>query len=100
MAGTSGFEYRDNTEHFDGRRRGARLTAYDGWVLGLFGDGVGVPGAGAGAGSGHFAGLLRRRGRPLLLLEGGTDNLATLERRFGDDAGVEIVDCDLNACQD
>ena len=100
MAGTSGFEYRDNTEHFDAQERMGHLTAYYSWVLDLFGDGIEFPAADAGAGSGHFAGLLRGRGGPLLLLEGGTDNLATLERRFGGDDAVEVVDCDLNACQE
>lgn len=98
MAHSSGFEYRDNTEHFDAQERMGHLTAYYSWVLDLFGDDIAFPAADAGAGSGHFASLLRARGRPLLLLEGGTDNLATLARRFGGDDGVDIADCDLNAC--
>lgn len=100
MARTSGFEYRDNTEHFDAQERMGHLTAYYRWVLELFGEAFEFPAADAGAGSGHFAGLLRERGGPVLLLEGGTDNLATLRQRFDGDDGVEVVDCDLNACQE
>ena len=99
MSGASGFEYRDNTVHFDAQERMGHLTAYYRWVLDLFGDDIPFPAADAGAGSGHFAALLRERGAPLLLLEGGADNLAMLAARFAGDGAVEIVDCDLNASQ-
>jgi len=98
MAQGTGYDYRDNTAHFDAQSRMGHLTAYYGWVLDLFGTDIAFPAADAGAGSGHFASLLRLRGGPLLLLEGGSDNLAELAARFDGDAGVEVVECDLNAC--
>lgn len=98
MTGHAGFEYRDNVEHFDAQERMGHLVAYYAWVLDLFGPDIAFPAADAGAGAGHFASLLRERGAPLLLLEGGTDNLVALARRFGKDADVRIVDCDLNVC--
>ncbi|MEP6633947.1 MAG: methyltransferase domain-containing protein [Luteimonas sp.] len=100
MSDASGFEYRDNAVHFDAQERMGHLTAYYRWVLDLFGEDIPFPAADAGAGSGHFAALLRERGAPLLLLEGGKDNLKTLAARFGGDPDIEIVDCDLNASQD
>lgn len=98
MAQGPGYAYRDNTAHFHAQERMGHLTAYYGWVLDLFGDDIAFPAADAGAGSGHFAGLLRRCGSPLVLLEGGADNLAELSARFAGDAGIEVVDCDLEAC--
>jgi hypothetical protein len=98
MGEHSGFRYRDNTRHFAAQELMGHLGAYYAWVLDLFGPDIEFPAADAGAGSGHFGSLLRARGRPLVMLEGGNDNLATLMRRFGDDADVRIVDCDLNAC--
>lgn len=93
-----GYEYRENTAHFDAQARMGHLGAYYAWVLDLFGGGIAFPAADAGAGSGHFASLLRQRGGPLVLLEGGADNLAQLEARFAGDDLVEVVDCDLEAC--
>src|SRR5690606_9124799 len=87
MAQGTGYDYRDNTAHFDAQSRMGHLTAYYGWVLDLFGTDIAFPAADAGAGSGHFASLLRLRGGPLLLLEGGSDNLAELAARFDGDAG-------------
>jgi hypothetical protein len=42
---------------------------------------------------------LADRVTPLLLLEGGEDNLATLRQRFAGDERVVVEDCDLMACE-
>jgi SAM-dependent methyltransferase len=96
----SGFEYRHNTEHHEAQSRLGHLMAYYAWTLDLFGDAFEGPAADAGAGSGHFSGLLADRVGPLLLLEGGEDNLATLRNRFAGRTDVAVVDCDLAQCED
>lgn len=94
----SGFAYRHNAEHHEAQARLAQLDAYYAWTLDLFGDAFAGPAADAGAGAGHFAALLARRVRPLLLLEGGVANLETLAERFADEPDIAVVDCDLADC--
>ena len=96
----SGFEYRHNSEHHEAQSRLGHLTAYYRWVLDLFGNRFEGPAADAGAGAGHFAALLAERTGPLLLLEGGLDNLDALRRRFAGDANVLVSDCDLTRSED
>lgn len=96
----SGFEYRHNADHHDAQSRLGHLQAYYAWTLDLFGRQFEGPAADAGAGMGHFAELLSRRVRPLLLLEGGEDNLSSLSQRFDDHDGVSIVDCNLTECEE
>jgi SAM-dependent methyltransferase len=96
---SSGFEWRSNTEHHEAQARLGHLMAYYAWTLDLFGSEFEGPAADAGAGSGHFASLLAERVRPLVLLEGGQENLQELRRKFSGDAGVSIVDCDLMRCE-
>lgn len=98
-AAGSGFEYRHNVEHHDAQSRLGHLMAYYAWTLDLFGDSFEGPAADAGAGAGHFSSLLAERVGPLLLLEGGADNLATLHQRFSECSDVTAVDCDLAQCQ-
>lgn len=95
----SGFEYRHNVEHHEAQSRLGHLMAYYAWTLDLFGRSFEGPAADAGAGSGHFSSLLVERASPLLLLEGGEDNLATLRQRFEGDERVMVEDCDLMACE-
>ena len=96
----SGFEYRDNAEHHDAQHRMGHLLAYYAWTLGLFGEDLQGPAADAGAGAGHFSALLAERVSPLLLLEGGTDNLQVLRQRFAGNPAVTVADCDLERCRD
>lgn len=96
---SSGFDWRSNTEHHEAQSRLGHLMAYYRWTLDLFGSNFESPAADAGAGSGHFAALLAERIRPLVLLEGGQENLEELRRKFSDDAGVSVVDCDLTQCE-
>ncbi|TWT18623.1 class I SAM-dependent methyltransferase [Luteimonas marina] len=93
------FEYRDNAEHHEAQHRMGHLQAYYAWTLSLFGDDLQGPAADAGAGSGHFSALLAERVSPVLLLEGGTDNLAVLRQRFAGNPAVTVVDCDLEQCE-
>lgn len=95
----SGFEYRHNAEHHEAQSRLGHLMAYYAWTLDLFGDAFDGPSADAGAGSGHFSALLAERATPLLLLEGGEENLATLRRRFAGDDRITVEDCDLMDCE-
>lgn len=95
----SGFEYRHNAEHYEAQSRLGHLMAYYAWTLDLFGDAFEGPAADAGAGSGHFSTLLAQRASPLLLLEGGEENLSTLRRRFAGNDRITIEDCDLTACE-
>ncbi|GAA3931570.1 hypothetical protein GCM10022229_26380 [Luteimonas lutimaris] len=95
----SGFEYRHNAEHYEAQSRLGHLMAYYAWTLDLFGDTFEGPAADAGAGSGHFSALLARHVQPLLLLEGGEDNLATLRERFAGDDAVTVEDSDLTDCE-
>lgn len=91
----SGFDYRHNSDHHEAQSRLGHLMAYYLWVLERFGSQLEGPAADAGAGAGHFAALLAERTTPLLLLEGGLDNLATLRERFADRRDVTVCDCDL-----
>lgn len=93
-----GFEYRHNVEHHEAQSRLGHLLAYYAWTLDLFGDRFEGPAADAGAGMGHFSSLLAEHVQPLLLLEGGEENLATLRARFDGQPGVTVADCDLNEC--
>lgn len=92
------FEYRDNSEHHEAQHRMGHLQAYYAWTMSLFGDDLQGPAADAGAGSGHFSELLAGRVTPLLLLEGGTDNLEVLTTRFAGNPAVTVADCDLADC--
>lgn len=96
----SAFEYRDNAEHHEAQHRMGHLLAYYAWTLSLFGEGLEGPAADAGAGSGHFSALLAERVSPLLLLEGGSDNLAVLRARFAAKPDVTVADVDLMQCED
>ena len=95
----SGFEYRHNIEHHEAQSRLGHLIAYYEWTLDLFGTDFKGPAADAGAGAGHFSSLLADRVGPLVLLEGGEENLATLRNRFADRKDVAVVDCDLMQCE-
>lgn len=95
-----GFEYRSNVEHHDAQHRMGHLLAYYAWTLSLFGEDLQGPAADAGAGSGHFSALLSERVSPLLLLEGGEENLAVLRQRFSGNPAVTVADCDLTQCED
>lgn len=95
----SGFDYRHNTEHHDAQSRLGHLLAYYEWTLDLFGDTFDGPAADAGAGAGHFSALLAQRVRPLLLLEGGDENLAELNARYANNPDVEVCGGDLMACE-
>lgn len=94
----SGFEYRDNAAHHEAQARLGHLMAYYAWTLDLFGDVFEGPAADAGAGSGHFSSLLLDRASPLLLLEGGTQNLTELRQKYAGEERVRVEECDLMAC--
>lgn len=96
----SAFKYRDNVEHHEAQHRMGHLQAYYAWTLDLFGSDLQGPAADAGAGAGHFSALLAERVSPLLLLEGGTDNLDVLRQRFAGSTGVTVADCDLTRCEE
>lgn len=99
MSHASGFEWRSNPDHHEAQARLGHLMAYYAWTLDMFGDHFDGPAADAGAGSGHFSALLSQRVRPLLLLEGGQENLDALRRRFAGEPEVSVQDCDLAQCQ-
>lgn len=96
----AGFEWKSNPDHHEAQARLGHLMAYYAWTLDLFGDHFDGPAADAGAGSGHFSELLSRRVRPLLLLEGGQENLDVLRDRFAGASEVSVQECDLTRCQD
>jgi len=97
---TDGFEWKSNPEHHEAQERMAHLEAYYAWTSRRFDELPEGPAVDAGAGSGHFSALLSRRISPLLLLEGGKENLATLHHRFMHSPGVSIREVDLNDCVD
>lgn len=99
MNDAGGYVWRSNAEHHDAQSRMGHLTAYYAWTLALFGDDLPGPAADAGAGAGHFSELLSRRVQPLLVLEGGQENLEVLRARFAGQPSVTVADCDLNACR-
>lgn len=100
MNSNDGFEWKSNPEHHEAQERMAHLDAYYAWTSRLFGDFLEGPAVDAGAGSGHFSALLSQKVAPILLLEGGRENLDTLRRRFGNSTVVSIKEIDLNNCVD
>lgn len=97
--GGNGFSYRHNAEHHEAQSRLGHLIAYYAWTLALFGDRFEGPAADAGAGAGHFSSLLAERVGPLLLMEGGVENIAALHKRFSSRNDIVVVDCDLAQCE-
>lgn len=100
MNATDGFEWKSNPEHHEAQARLGHLMAYYAWTLDLFGSHFDGPAADAGAGSGHFSELLSERASPLLLLEGGQENLEALRHRFAGKAGISVRECDLTRCEE
>ena len=98
MSGAGGFDWRSNPEHHAAQSMLSHMTAYYAWTLALFGHDFQGPAADAGAGSGHFSELLADRVEPLVLLEGGQENLDLLRQRFAGRSGVTVEDCDLTQC--
>src|SRR5690606_29691055 len=96
---SDGFEWKSNPEHHEAPERMSRRAAYYAWALDMFGPGLGGPAVDAGAGIGHFSRILSGAVSPLLLLEGGQENLAVLEHRFADRDDVQVREIDLNNCQ-
>jgi len=96
---SDGFEWKSNPEHHQAQERMSHLDAYYAWALDMFGPGLEGPAVDAGAGIGHFSRILSGAVSPLLLLEGGQENLAVLEHRFADRDDVQVREIDLNNCQ-
>lgn len=96
---TDGFEWKSNPEHHEAQERMAHLDAYYAWALDMFGPSLQGPAVDAGAGIGHFSEILSRAVSPLLLLEGGQENLDVLRRRFAGRAGITVQEIDLNDCR-
>lgn len=96
---SGGFEWRSNPEHHEAQERMAHLDAYYAWALDMFGPDFQGPAVDAGAGIGHFSSILANAVSPLLLLEGGQENLTVLERRFSDRDDVQVKEIDLRNCQ-
>lgn len=95
---TDGFEWKSNPEHHEAQEQMAHLEAYYAWTLAMFGAAISGPAVDAGAGSGHFSALLADKVSPLLLLEGGMENLRTLRHRFANRPDISIQEIDLNNC--
>lgn len=98
MSAAGGFDWRSNPEHHAAQSMLSHMTAYYAWTLALFGRDFQGPAADAGAGSGHFSELLSSRVKPLVLLEGGQENLDLLRQRFAERPDVTVEDCDLTRC--
>jgi SAM-dependent methyltransferase len=98
MSGAGGFDWRSNPEHHAAQSMLSHMTAYYAWTLALFGRDFQGPAADAGAGSGHFSELLSSHVEPLVLLEGGQENLDLLRQRFAGRPGILVEDCDLTQC--
>lgn len=96
---SDGFEWKSNPEHHEAQERMAHLDAYYAWALDMFGPGLEGPAVDAGAGIGHFSEILSRSVSPLLLLEGGQENLDVLKDRFAGRSAINIREIDLNDCQ-
>lgn len=99
MSTADGFEWKSNPEHHEAQGQMAHLDAYYAWALDMFGPGLEGPAVDAGAGIGHFSEILSQAVSPLLLLEGGQENLDTLRVRFANRPGVDVLEIDLNECQ-
>ncbi len=100
MSASSGFEWRSNPEHHEAQSMLGHMLAYYDWTLSLFGDHFQGPAADAGAGVGHFSEILSRKTSPLLVLEGGQENIQQLSVRFRGRDDVTVMDCDLTRCRD
>ncbi|GGK13366.1 class I SAM-dependent methyltransferase [Luteimonas terricola] len=96
---SDGFEWKSNPEHHQAQERMAHLDAYYAWALDMFGPRLDGPAVDAGAGIGHFSEILSHAVSPLLLLEGGQENLAVLGRRFAARDDVEVREVDLKDCR-
>ncbi|TYT27140.1 class I SAM-dependent methyltransferase [Luteimonas viscosa] len=92
------FEWKSNPEHHEAQERMAHLDAYYAWTSRLFGESLEGPAVDAGAGSGHFSAMLSQKVSPILLLEGGQENLDTLHSRFRGSPAVSVKEIDLNHC--